>query len=158
MREITTTTKVYKFDELDEAGKRRALSDMQAGEYIGGEDNEATLHAFEAIFPVKAIWWEYGCGRASITPKIDVSDEVDALRGPRLAAYIQNNYGHALFKPEYLAYYKGKARYSRISKSTSCVLTGFFMDDEILDPIYSFLKLQDKYQSFSDILNDCLWN
>ena len=79
------------------------------------------------------------------------------MTGVRLLKYIINNYGSVLFKRKYLRHMKsGKIVYSKIQTETCCVLTGYYMDDEILQPIYDFLKKPDKTSTFEDILNDCL--
>ena len=52
--------------------------------------------------------------------------------------------------------YTYKHRYSKIIKDTCCVLTGYYIDDDILEPIYDFLKKPSKHVTFADLMRDCL--
>lgn len=71
-----------------------------------------------------------------------------------LAAYLHNNFGSHLFVPK--IYYKGRRRRrSRLFCTTECPLTGYYMDNMILDPIYCFFTHPDD-TTFYDLIECCL--
>lgn len=152
--------KVYKFSELDPNVQEKVIEQFQQEDWLYSwqDENNETLKAFEKIFPVKVSDWEYGGGRTNICAKFLIDQEHEELTGIRLMKYIINNYGGYLWNRKYLNHVKGKARYSRIQKEDSCVLTGYHMDNYILKPIYDFLKKPKDGVTFEDILRDCLWS
>ena len=152
--------KIYRFSELDPKVQEKVIEQFQQEDWLYGwqDENNETLKAFEGIFPVKVRNWEYGGGRTDINFKFLIDEEHKNLTGIRLMKYIINNYGRYLWKQKYLKHVKGKARYSRIQKETDCVLTGYYIDNYILDPIYEFLKKPKEGVTFEDILRDCLWS
>lgn len=80
---------------------------------------------------------------------------IEELKGQRLATYIINNYEYALFPAK--SYWKnGKKRKSRIFKNTSCPFTGYYMDDDILQPVYDFLNKPEVNTDFLSLINRCL--
>lgn len=164
MKTVTLEKTLYTIHELDERALEKALSDFCASsDYPWADENEGTLDVFTNIFPVRVRKWEYGgysCPFIDFTMTCD--DEIADLSGWRLATYIWNNYRHDLYKGKYYSkgkYVNGKytykARYSKILLDSSCVLTGYCMDDEILAPIYEFLKKPDS-RTFEDLMGDCL--
>lgn len=81
-------------------------------------------------------------------------DTIENLHGARLAAYLHNNFGSHLFVPK--IYYKGRRRRrSRLFCTTECPLTGYYMDNMILDPIYCFFTHPDD-TTFYDLIECCL--
>jgi len=84
---------------------------------------------------------------------------VQDMAGIRLATYIINNYGYGLYKPKnYYSRDCKKKRQSRILTDNSCVLTGYYVDEEILEPIYTFLKYPDCHTTFRLLIRKCLNN
>ncbi len=78
----------------------------------------------------------------------------DSLSGWRLMAYLMNNHWNDLYTPKY--FWKGmKGRKSRIFVDT-CPLTGYYIDNDILDPIYKFLKSPTGNVTFDNLMNNCL--
>ena len=129
-------------------------------------ENEDTLKAFENIFPIKVGDWEYGY-RNFINFKMTVDyEEIENMTGIRLLKYLWNNYRRDIYNGKYYSTsghydeqgkYHYKKRYSKITLEHSCVLTGYCMDDEILQPIYDFMQKPDN-RTFYDLINDCLHN
>lgn len=154
------TIKVYKFQELSPKVQEKVIEQFQNEDWLYSwqDENNETLKAFEKIFPVIVRDWEYGGGRTDINFKFLIDEDHENLTGIRLMKFIINNYGGFLWKKKYLKHVKGKARYSRIQKEASCALTGYYMDEEILEPIYNFLKKPKDGVTFEDILRDCLWS
>jgi hypothetical protein len=157
--------KVYSYDELDSMAQATALNNwLSSFDYSWGSDNKNTLDAFENIFPVKIRNFEYGGyrGNDGVNFVTTCDDEIDNLSGFRLATYLWNNYKNSIFKGKYYSkgkwingQYVNKHRHSKIILDNSCVLTGYCMDDDILSPIYNFLKKPDKNTTFLDLLKDC---
>ena len=154
----TQAIQVYQFNELDEDIKEKVLNTFRAWDNYGWHDsNNDTLKAFEKVFPVTVKDYDYTYHN-DINFRVYVDEDIEDLRGVRLMKFIINNFGDSLFKKAYLRTIKGKARYSKIKIDTCCVLTGYCIDDDILEPVYNFLKKPDKNQSLGDIINDCLWS
>lgn len=66
-----------------------------------------------------------------------------------------NNHWNDLYTPKY--FWKGtKGRKSRIFVDACCPLTGYYIDNRILDPIYQFLKSPTENITFDSLMNECL--
>lgn len=157
----TVSIELYKFDELSDESKEIAVNEyLSAGDfYHWGSDNEATLKAFENLFPVTATNWEYSYQNV-INYTLDPVDydEVWEFTGIRLQKWLVNNYWHDLFKPKFIYKVldgKSKSKHSKCQWDNCCVLTGYCVDDDILKPIYDFLKTPDN-STLEDLLYDCL--
>jgi len=162
------TISVYSFNELSGEAKLNAMAKYMP-DYFWSSDNEKSLREFEKTFPIKIKNYEYGY-RKYISFDFTESEEVESLTGFRLSKYIWNNYGSVLFKGKYygkLVYDVPKSkeypigarhlkRYSRVLKETSCVLTGYHIDDYLLNPIYEFLKKPADNVNFLDLMESCL--
>lgn len=166
MKQYTTT--VYSFAELTEAAQRRAWenNNFSLAEDHNGE-LRATLAAFENIFDIKVYrWsvddWNYSfdfvtAGRATECP------EGDALR---VARYIWNNYAGEISKGKYygkLIWSGNECRHiKRYSRATfemdNCPLTGVCYDYNILEPVLDCLHYKRFFDTFDDLITDCLDN
>ena len=157
--------KVYPFDELSEDAQEKAHNEfLSEGSYFWGDDNQKTLDAFCDVFPITAKDWEYGhrnyINGNMPTADIDTEKAYYDFTDIRLLKYIVNNYWHYLYKRKFIGCLKSKEKftpvYSHCQWENCCVLTGYGIDDDILQPIYDFLKKPDKTSTFEDILQDCL--
>jgi hypothetical protein len=155
---------VYKFDELSDKAKEKALEWARTSlDYGRSDENADTLKAFCDIFPVKVKSWEYGWG-TNISYSLTCDDEVENLSGIRLAKYIWNNYKADIYKGKYYSTkgqyidgkYTYKYRHSKIILEASCALTGYCIDEDILQPIYDFLKNPKAGVTFAELIDDCL--
>lgn len=158
MREMSIN--VYKASELEEKALEKAYYDwLDTGiAYSWTEDNKNTLDEFEKLFPVKIKKWEYDTTSGHVSFEFTESDDIEELTGQRLATYIWNNYRYGLFTPKiYWSNKLGsfKKRTSKIKLQTDCVLTGYCIDDDILDPVYKFLKKPCEHTNFYDLMRDC---
>ena len=169
----TIEVKLFSFDELSEDAKQTAIQDYLSGEreYFWADENTKSIEAFFDLFPIRLknsrwnnIRWEF-----------TESEEIENLSGIRLLKYLINNYGNDLFKPKYIKSLDGErikhnrlkrkeakntgnawnCYYSAIQKDTSCVFTGYCADDEILQPIYDFIKNPDN-TSFIELMESCI--
>lgn len=162
MREVTM--KVYSVEELSERALDRAYYDWCSNShYPWGEDNEKTLLEFERIFPVKVTDWQYGGFYKHVIFNMTCDDEVAELEGFRLAKYIWNNYKNYIYEGKY--YSKGKyvdgkyqhvSRRSKIILEKGCPLTGYYIDYDILEPIWDFLDSPRPNITFRDLMEKCL--
>ena len=164
----TKVISLFTLDELDNEARKRAYDAwLQCYSYPWFDENRQVLKAFENVFPVRIREYNYGdCGSAVVRFEMTCDEEVESLTGQRLATYIWNNYKPALYKGKYYST-KGKAnadgkytyqfRHSRVILSTDCVLTGFWLDNEILGPIYDFLRKPDA-RNFSKLMEDCFYS
>jgi len=162
------TINIYKFDELSEEVQENVIDDFNYDDlYPWYNDNVDTRTAFESIFPIKIDDWDCDIHRRSfITFHIDndIKKEILEFTGIRLMKYILNMYSDYLFKGKYYStqgsYLNGeftyKYKHSKIIKDTCCVLTGYYMDDSILNPIYNFLKHPSNDITLYDLMEDCL--
>lgn len=151
MRKIETT--VYSFSELSENAKKRAMDKFYSNgwEPAWGDENLSSLKEFYKLFD-----YLIKSGNRNWTDVRFIGDtDVLNLSGIRAMKYLWNNYGNDLFKGKYY-YRNGKSRYSKVQRdNTSCVLTGFCMDDDVLQPIYEFLKKPDQ-RTIEDLLQECV--
>lgn len=84
-----------------------------------------------------------------------MDDGIETLSGQRLATYLWNNYRHQPYKGKYYSKYP-KSRYSRVILDNSCVLTGFYIDDSILAPMYEHMDKPNGSQTFRELIDLCL--
>lgn len=164
MKEVIVKT--YQFSELSDDAKQHAYEWMLNagwGQNAYYNENINSLKEFADIFPIKLN------GREWTNFEFYANGDIESLSGQRLANYIWNNYRYSLYKGKYystkmkpcpvtkehpagLTY---KYRHSKIMLEHSCVLTGFHMDDEILDPIYNFLDKPDN-TTFIELMQECI--
>lgn len=167
----TINVNVYKFSELSEKAKEKAMDNYRKYfEYFLGDENKATLDAFLKIFYfVKVTDYEYGLDRNNIDYKITIDDEIRDLQGLRLYKWLWNNFQNLIYKGKYYSTqgyydkenkYHYKSNYSKVIKENSCILTGYCMDDHILSPIYEFLDYKNDKKhnemTIDDLISDCL--
>lgn len=172
----TVRTKVYKFNELNEDAKQKAIN-----WYRNGSD-DAHIWAHEIIASVEKMCELFNLKTGTQWDDIRTShidDNILELSGIRLYKYIINNYWSGLYKRKYLKAIgdnkiikhpmskthffdmsKG-ARvnssnfiYSNIQFDNSCPLTGVCFDNNILQPVYDFLKHPNKSTTFADLISE----
>lgn len=182
----TIEVNLYSFNELSDKAKERAMSDYLSNgfEYHWMKENIETLNKFADLFDIKIVNYYLSSDRCDVRYRLSQNDNILELKGIRLLKYLMNNFGSDLFKPEFRSMgklgltdkpikhkrvksslitancpNKGKysnSYYSAISKNNSCVLTGYCIDDDILQPIYNFLKKPCKNTSFEDLIHECI--
>ena len=148
---------LYQITELSEEAKEKAHNEWLYSRYFYGwtDENRQTLDTFCERFGIVCRNWRYDACNYSYDYRSRQEDCIDSLSGWRLATYLMNNHWNDLCTPKY--FWKGmKGRKSRIFVDTCCPLTGYYIDDCILDPIYKFLKSPTENVTFDDLMNDCL--
>jgi hypothetical protein len=152
----TVKLNLYSFDELNESAQEKVIATWRDNdEYFWGSENSESLEAFCKIFAIKIKDYDYGY-RNYINSRFNLDLDILEFKNTLAYKYLWNNYKSDIFKSKY--YYKnGKKRLSNIQLNDDCVLTGYYIDNEILAPIYDFLKKPDN-SSIENLLNDCLNN
>jgi hypothetical protein len=168
----TIEINLYSFDELSESAKENAINN-----YRQKYNYDCQFYFDEIIDSCKEVaeLFEFKFGREYTDVRTShIDDDILNLSGVRLLKYIVNNYYNDLFVPKYIKSinrelrcqqficevrkdYKGNfytMLYSKLKKDNSCVLTGMGYDDDILQPVYDFLKKPDKSTTFADLLKD----
>ena len=168
MKKITLN--VYQFAELSEQAKQTAINNHRNKGY------DYSFYFDEITSSVKAVieLFNLKTGREYTDIRTGhIEDNILQLSGARLYAYIVNNYGYALFKNKYIktldrevhwkqfvrTYFKNREGkvftqiYSKINFDNSCILTGTCYDEDILKPVYDFLKNCTSSVTFEDIIS-----
>jgi hypothetical protein len=167
----TIEVKVYEFAELSETAKQRAIDN-----YLNkGYDNQ--FYYDEIISSAKAVAEIFNLkfgGEYTDIRHGHIDDDILNLSGIRLYKYIWNNYGSELFKGKYYgklvntnkdgstievskshpAGLRHVKRYSKCTLENSCVLTGVCYDDDILQPVYDFLKKPESNVTFTYLIGE----
>jgi hypothetical protein len=163
--------KVYTLNELSDKAKKHAynkwLSDFQ---YHWNKENEDSIKAFAAVFPVTIKNWSYGGNDSRVEFYMTGhnhfnSDQVEDLEGWKLARYIWNKFRFDIYKPK--QYWICNGRHNTVGENAkhreskilitgeNCPLTGFIMDQYLLDPIVKFLNHPDERTTFRSLMKDC---
>lgn len=183
----TIELKLYSFNELSDEAKGQAIERYRNNihDYAWTGENKDTLEKFAEIFPIKITDWSYGGRGEGVSFYFTESDEIENMSGLRLAKYLWNNYKTDIFKPKWrdmgklgltdnpIRHKRVKSKqitnncpnkgkysnsyYSAIFTDTWCQLTGYYMDNEILDEIYKYIDKPDS-RTFRDLLEDCFDN
>jgi hypothetical protein len=150
MRTIEQT--IYRFAELSDNAKEKAINNYY-GDGVGYAWEGENLDSLKEFYNVFSSLVQSG-HRNWTDVRIAGDDAIMELSGIRAATYLWNNYKRDLYKPKF--YWKGgKTRRSKIQVETSCVLTGFCMDDYVLSPIYEFISKPDR-RTIDDLMRECV--
>jgi hypothetical protein len=147
----TIKIKVYKFEELNEKAQEKAIcsyhqQDLDYSYYYDevAESAKAVANLFNLKFgrEYTDLRWSH------------IDDDILELKGVRLLKYILNNYADSLFTPTFVGYINNKPYYSKTNKDNSCTLTKVCYDNDILQPVYDFLKNPDKHTTFEILIGE----
>lgn len=178
----TIEIKLYKFSELSEESKEKAISDYRQSsqfdhQFIYDEAYQ-TVKKFHEVFGTSEGYNSWLDVRTS-----HIDDCILELKGLRLRTYILNNFGDGIYQKKYLKHGKlttekpkyhrmrkvieikhgsnkglfSSSYYSNIQKSKDCALTGVCYDMDILDEFYRFIENYREYpsadyQTFQDLI------
>lgn len=164
----TVRTKVYQFNELNESAKQTAIDNYRNNNLnfdFVYSDMHNTIKKFNDVFDIREgsrSWLDFSTSH--------FENEILSLSGLRLHKYLINNYFYDLFKGKYYSlwskkdfsfeHYKDgfpvlKQRRSKVIFENCCVLTGMCYDENVLQPIYDFLKHPDKNTGFEGLISEC---
>jgi hypothetical protein len=171
----TIEIKIYSFNELTEEAKQTALNEYR-------ENTHDDFYSYEVTESVKKVIELFNLKTGNYYSDIrtgHIDECILQLAGARLYKYLINNYFTDLFKPEYIKTIDGYKKwqklyfckyftgmngdrthiYSKWKKwDNSCTLTGVCYDNDILDPIYEFLKKPTEKTTFQDLMEEIGWN
>lgn len=167
----TKTINVYSFDELNEDAKEKAIDTYRNKGYDNQyyyDEITASVKAVIELFNLKTgrTYSDIRCSH--------IDDTILELTGVRLYKYLINNYYSDLFKPKYIKTigrelrckqfickvsknYKGEPYTQIFSKNRisqdNCPLTGVCYDNDVLRPVYDFLKRPTK-STFEELIRE----
>ncbi|MBK8467962.1 MAG: hypothetical protein IPL32_19280 [Chloracidobacterium sp.] len=130
-------TKVYKFAELSEEAKEKAVQKWaEHYEYSWDGELRDSLVAFFDLFGVKCKDWEIGYSGSRSDVRLDVPYDVEELKGDALRGWVKDYVGggETLF--------------------VACPLTGMGFDEALLDPIRKFVKGTAGEKTLKEIMED----
>ena len=154
---------IFKYEELSDRAKNRAYNNyVNNFDYPWDSENQASLDKFCFYFDVEID----NMINQRCDFSLNVEEPVLELKGLRLHTYIINNYYDYIHKGRYYSVghyengkYQYKSRYSKVIPSRDCVLTGYYMDDEILGKMYKFIDYPTEFDSditLYDLIEMCL--
>lgn len=164
----TIRTKVCKFNELSETAQQKAIEKYRSNntEIFWADENRESMEEFAKLFPITVKRWSYGDRGEGVYFSFDESDEIENLTGQRLATYIWNNYKDYIYSPK--QYWICQGRHNTVGANAKhrdskiflyeefyCPLTGYCMDNEIIAPLYEFMRKPCNSTNFKDLLQDC---
>jgi hypothetical protein len=172
------TILVYRFRELSDKAKEKAHDKWSndGWEFPWESDWQHTLKEFADDFPIEITDWEVSTSRHSyVDLTFTGSDELAEISGIRLMAHLYHNHFSSLFRGRYYSLWSKtdrnphwtedgsaprgalKLRHSKVMfDSQACVLTGYMADENILEPMYAFLKEPDPKMTYEALLRQCL--
>lgn len=111
------TVSIYKFDELSDGAKDRAIEDYRnkGYDYAWSEEARETMETFSRLHPITVTGWQYSpCDYNYVDFRIN-DENAEGLEGVRLYKWILHNVDMKI-----------------IEKWDHCPLTGYCMDHSIL--------------------------
>lgn len=133
-----TKERFYPISELSRDAQETAWQNwLEYADYPWSKENRESLDRFSEIFGVTVTDWEYGYryNIRYLTPDWDMY----SLKGVRLWKYLVNN------------------GYADMINDT-CPLTGYYIDEALLDPFRDFLKHPKEDTTLEDLVHNALWN
>jgi len=178
----TIEVKILKFNELSEDSKNKVIKEWQNDQnnfdYVFNEA-EKPLDKYCDLFNVNYRNIDF------LEPyrnqyKINIEETILSLSGPRLMAYLWNNYGKDIVKPkfigslktnEYIKHNRIKSPlqpnklgnrfnpyYSGCQFEYSCPLSGTWIDNLLLDCFFNVMTGKDLNSTFEDLINEGINN
>lgn len=168
----TKTITLYRLDELSPKAQENAHNEWLSGPVYGWtSENFDTVKEFADIFPVKVRDLSFGEPNSGVDFYITShgylnGEQVEELSGHRLAKYIWNNFRSEIYKPKQYWICQGhkntvgtgaKHRNSKVFlyDEFACALTGYYIDNYILSPIFDFMRKPQANVNFYDLMSDC---
>lgn len=144
---------LYTFDQLSEKAKEKAISDFaEHSPYPWSYENEDCLKEFADIVGVKIIDWEYGYSCPSVDYSDNLDDSICDLSGKRLISFLVSKFWSTLYTRK--KYYKNKSYVTGLPKPSSCPLTGYCVDEDLLQPIRDAIA-KGYSGTYEDLIKDC---
>jgi hypothetical protein len=147
------TRKLFKFLELSEEARKKALNQYEPFDYPWSRENEKSLDAFCDAFGVKVSEWDANRGDISWS---FTGGPWTERSGIRLYNWLMYHYFDTLYPMEYLNG-KRERTWRRIPANCGCFFTGYCFDDILMDPIMEFLEKPTERKDWEGLVNDCLY-
>ena len=127
---------VYEFNELSDKAKEKARDWYRSidTEYAWAAETRESMEAFAQLFPIKVRDWSYGGRGAGVSFEFRDDGTLEEIEGVRLYKWLVNHDVTKLLGGD-------------------CPLTGYCMDEDLLDPIRAFVKKPKG--TFRELLQDC---
>ena len=158
MRTVQRTYTLFTISELEDTTRQKAYTDWLAKgqEYPYAPFNRNTLEAFCNLFRIVCTNYRYDSCTYYYRFYTEQEEDTEELSGIRLRTFICNNFHYGLYYPKtYWTKDLKKKRNSHITLISSCPLTGFIMDDIMLQPLTDFMRSPDT-RNFKELTGDCL--
>lgn len=151
---------VYYFDQLSDSAKEKARDwwrQMEASDPAWAGERRDTLDAFCKEFPVEVRDWSYDYCNYQMRKLWTAGEAAAEMKGKRLYGLICAEYGPRLLWKRKVYEKNGKKRTSKIIMvDTSCPMTGYCLDEDMLDPLRDYLKAPDMDLTYQELLDQCL--
>lgn len=163
MRTITITTNIYKFDELSEEAKEKAIEDYRENMLFFWQDEIIdTIKAIANAMNCEAKWYSYDGITYDVSFYSRETEDIENLCGKRAWTYIWNNYLYP--SREYKTYWKdrvihcdGRKNWTRKSKISygwdDCPFTGYCADCCFIEAWREWKKNFNKYSTVGEFIN-----
>lgn len=157
----TIQTNIYSFYELSKEAQERAFNEwLSYAEYPYFDDFNETIKEFENLFngKIQVSYLDYNVRNIFYNSYLD--EDIECLKGIRLAKYLWNNFGDILYKGEYYASnYNSKrelkTRRSKVMFKYECPLTGCYTDHCLLDPMVEFMQKPNEDITLMELIERC---
>ena len=131
----TVETKIYTFDELSSEAQEYVLDNFWAHtEYPWHDENMDCLKEFTDLFDFSVYHWRYDSMMAEHNESF-----------PEYYFNIDGDVAREWFK-----------RQSKIIYDLNCPLTGYYLDETLLQPIRDFIADKSRTDSIGDVLTECV--
>ena len=155
---------VYKYEELNDDIKDSLYRKYRDSfEYPWRIEAENTLDKFCEIFGIHINYMDIDYNHVEFTVDYESYEHEEGIAqmSPiRLRTYIINNFFEDIHNKKYILnrYTNNAHRYSNITYTRDCPLTGYCFDMDILDTIWDFIDnpMKYKYATYESILEECL--
>jgi hypothetical protein len=151
----TVEIKIYGITELSEDAQQTALNKWcEIGDYPFENENVAVIEEFCNEFELS-----YSFHRDSVNVTVN-NEPQEEITGHRLAKYLWNNFEHILYTGKYYSKFRkiGEGYISRRSKilKEENTLTGYCIGNDILQPLFKFLKEPCEQTTFKELMLECV--
>ena len=138
----TIEINAYEFSELNDEAKEEAYNTwLSNGDYYWFNENDSTLKEFCRFFDITVDNYKYDTVISDYSMKTDYDNE--ELSVDEQLKILKSNYENM----------KNNARYGG---SEGCELTGFCMDEVILQPVRTIIDNKGAFSSYYDTMETCL--
>lgn len=159
----TKEIKIYKFSELSDTAKEKALNDWRnkTGEIFWQEETLASFQKCVEMAGLKLVNWEIGAYSPSFA-RIEDFQGAD-LTGPRAIAWLENNLlsrCRVPWKGPKRAEYRKYGNGYRPGQIKSCPFTGYCSDEDLLDSLKKDIRagstVKEAFEALADVCRKIL--